>query len=460
MRKKLFIGLLLTVSLLIAVVATATPIGKVEVDVSTPSAFQGAKVYYAVWTFAENGSPIVIKRGVLSDHLFFKDSIYLSKSELQRIENTAKKIGSKTAFIGIDVWMEKDGKVYSLVDGFDRSLSGWELEKSIKFKLNLKEASVVSIPSPHIIRTSSKEITPMSPTKHWYEWRTADERYFTNIKIPLLIIHKKSKTKISATVQLGAKHGSYLGPDIIIAFGDQISKKVSFDPSSIKLKVLGRSFTDWYRGGSIINMEPSNTWGYIWVKGTIHYIHQKEYFCYKSAYHPNPTCLFTGNERYFAKIDRFEISSQHGSVKDIESGVSFEKPQFYPEDVPIEYVTLNAPRGKDVYLADFFDKIYTETKGYSFGIGAPVGALINYLTGERLPPWFNLLLVGFSVEGYSTYAVMGEIRNDGPINNVKFSAAKSAYPVSIPINKPWWEFWKSDHVNTNVPVGFYVEVFS
>ena len=53
-RKKLFIGLLLTVSLLIAVVATATPIGKVEVDVSTPSAFQGAKVYYAVWTFAEN----------------------------------------------------------------------------------------------------------------------------------------------------------------------------------------------------------------------------------------------------------------------------------------------------------------------------------------------------------------------------------------------------------------------
>ncbi len=402
---------------------------------------------------------MVIKKGTLNNRLFLGNSIYLSKSELQRVENSARKIGSKTAFIGIDVWVEKNGRVYSLVDGFDSSLDGWGLEKSIQFKLNLEEASAVPIPTVREIKTSSGEITPMSPTKHWYEWRTASERYFTDVRIPLLIIHKESKTKISATVQLGAKHGSYLGPDVIIAFGDQISKKVSFDPSSIKLKILGRSFTDWYRGGSIINMGADNTWGYIWVRGTVYYIHQKEYFCYESAYHPHPTCLFTGNERYFAKIDRFNISSQHGSVKDIESGVSFERPQFSLGGIPVEYTTLNGPKSKDVYLADFFDKIYRGTKGYSFGVGAPVGALINHLVGERLPPWFNLLLVGFSVEGYSTYAVMGEIRNDGPIGNVKFSAAKSAYKISIPLNKPWWEFWRSDHVDTNVPVGFYIEVF-
>jgi hypothetical protein len=456
---KLLAGTLLTISILLTLVASATPIGRVEINVSTPSEIRGAKIYYAVWTFAENGSLMIVKKGTLSNSLFSKNSVYLSKAELQRIEKVAERAGSKTAFVGIDLWVEKDGKVYSLVDGSDKPLSGWELEKRIAFKLNLKEASVVPIPLSREIKTTPREITPMSPTKHWYEWRTADEQWFTHVKIPLLIVNKKSRTKLSATVQLGAKHSSYMGPDVIIAFGDKISDKVSFDPSSIKLKVLERSFTDWYRGGSIMNMEPDDNWGYIWVKGTVHYIHQKEYFCYESAYHPHPTCIFTGNERYFAKIDRFDISSKHGSVKDIESGVSFEKPPFSPGDVPVEYITLSGPKGKDVYFADFFDKIYSETKGYSFGIGAPVGALINYLTGERLPSWFNLLLVGFSVSGYSNYAVMGEVKNEGPVSNVEFSAAKSEYTVSIPINKPWWEFWKSDHVDTNVPVGFYIEVF-
>lgn len=462
MRWKLLVGALLIASIFLAVTASATPIGKIDVKVSTPQGLRGAKVYYDVWTFTKNGSIVVIKRGTLGGHLFFKNSIYLSKGELQEIKNSAETIGSKTSFIGVDLWIEKDGKVYSLIDGVDKplsALSGWGFEKSIELTPNFKDASAVPIPHERI-KTLSKGITPESPTKHWYEWRTADERYFTDVKIPLLIVHKTSKTKISATVQLGAEHGSYMGPDIVVAIGDKISDKTSFDPSSIKLKVLGRSFTDWYRGGSIMNMGTDNTWGYIWVRGTVHYIHQKEYYCYKSAYHPQPTCIFTGNERYFAKIDHFDTSSQHGSVKDIKSGVSFERPQFYTEDIPVEYVTLSGSKGRDIYLADFFNRIYTGTKGYSFGVGVPVGTLINYLTGESLPAWFDALLVGFSVEGYSTYAVMGEIRNDGPINNVVFSAEKSAYKMSIPINKPWWELWGSDHVDTNVPVGFYVEVFN
>ncbi|WP_297488750.1 hypothetical protein [Thermococcus sp.] len=456
MRWKLLVGVLLTASIFLTIIASATPIGKIDVKVSTPQGLQGAKVYYDIWTFTKNGSIVVIKRGTLGGHLFFKNSIYLSKGELQKIKNSAETIGSKTSFIGVDLWIEKDGKVYSLIDGVDKplsALSGWGFEKSIELTLNLKDASAVPIPHARI-KTLSKGITPESPTKHWYEWRTIREQRFQNVKIPILIIHNNVWSDIFGTADIGITALKYWGPDVTVAFGDMISEKVKFDPSSIKVKVLERSITDYYAGGDDITVPKEYRWGYVWIKGTVHYIYQKEYFCYKSAYHPQPTCLFTGNERYFAKIDSFTIDRVSGNVKHITSGSTLGKPPYnFPSSWMERSSGINGTLNRPIYVADFYGEIYTGSNGCSFCVGVPVGAILDALADGSLPPWFATVTVGFSVSDYSSYVMLGHVKNKGPSSTVTFHAMESKYKVEIPV-KHW--FWTS-HEDVNVPIGLYVE---
>ncbi len=46
----------------------------------------------------------------------------------------------------------------------------------------------------------------------------------------------------------------------------------SFISGRQPLEVLGRSVTNYYRAGQEITV-PEDSWGYIWIRGTVHYIY-------------------------------------------------------------------------------------------------------------------------------------------------------------------------------------------
>lgn len=153
-----------------------------------------------------------------------------------------------------------------------------------------------------------------------------------------------------------------------MAFGSLLSKRVKFDTGSIKVKALGRSVTDYYRAGQEITV-PGDSWGYIWIRGTVHYIYQVEYACYPGASVGSPGCKLTGNERYFAKIDRFTVNRTINGIKYIEKGATLWKP---PYVLPNEYMKesggINVSTGDYIYLASFYRTIYTGEAGYHFGV--------------------------------------------------------------------------------------------
>ncbi|WP_029551055.1 hypothetical protein [Thermococcus zilligii] len=457
----------------LGVYITGSPMGGVKIDVvdaNGKAITDYGEVYYSVWTFDENGSFEVLKRGVLKGWLFFSGStIELSKAETEKLRKMAQKMYSKTAFLGIDLWVVGEGKLYTLppmsleLDASEGGLfaTGFSLHP------DFRDAIVTEIPPEKESRQrnsggggAQKEepefIVPIIPRE--YKWVTVAENSYSDVEIPVLIIRNMAWSDVTGTLQIGTSQSDYMGPEVTVAFGKLISKKTTFDPDSIKLKALGRSFTNRYRGGSILTVPKEKTWGYLWIKGKIHYIYQQEYVCGIGADPGLPGCEPTGNERYIAKIDEFSVSGKYGGVLNIKSGATLERPPYLPPfDALKQSPALEGPIGRDVYLENFFGEIYEGTDGYSFGIGVPVGALVNVLTGHSLPPWVDTLVVGFSAKGESYYAIMGEVRNNGPTGPVKFVGYKSSYKMSIPVKSPR-EFWKSDHVDTNVPVGFFIDV--
>lgn len=474
MRRKSLLAVLLLLLIIggLEVYIKASPIGGVKIDVvdaNGKAITDYGTVYYSIWTFNENGSFEVLKRGVLKKGLLFSgNTIKLSKAETEKLREIARKMNSKTAFVGVDMWVIREGKLYTLPPAsieLDTSEGGFF---AAKFSLHLDfRDAVVTQTAPQektsvdSINSSQKEepefLVPIIPRE--YKWVTVAENSYLDVKIPVLIIRNMAWSDVTGTLQIGTSQSDYIGPEVTVAFGKLISKKATFDPSSIKIKALGRSFTNWYRGGSILRVPKENTWGYVWIKGKVHYIYQQEYICGIGAEPGSPGCEPTGNERYIAKIDEFSISGKYGKVLNIESGAALERPPYLPPFDTIEQSpALEGSVGKDIYLENFFEEIYDGTDGHSFGIGVPVGALINALTGHSLPPWVDTLVVGFSAKGESHYAIMGEVRNDGPTGSVRFIGYKSSYKMSIPVKKSWWAFWKSDHVDTKVPVGFFIDV--
>jgi len=74
-----------------------------------------------------------------------------------------------------------------------------------------------------------------------------------------------------------------------------------------------------------------------------------------------------------------------------------------------------------------------------------------------LPPWFNALVVGFSVKDSMNYAMMGHLINSGP-DKVTFYAMESNYKMSIPTRRAAWKIWEPAYVSTKIPVGLYIKV--
>lgn len=434
--------------------AKAYPVGGARitlVDTNGNPLTDHGKVYYEVWTFDENGSVKVLSRGTLERHFIFSNNILkLSPVDFKRAKELARRRGSKTAFIGVDVWVVKGGKVYTLPpESFETGLSENIFAERVKLNVELKEARVHTI-SEEI--KSRDGITPQI-SGHWYEWRTVPggDNSYSNVVIPILIIHNKAGSSVFGTADVAVEVKKYWGPDVTVAFGDKISEKASFDPNSITVKVLGRSTTDYYAGGDDITV-PSNSWGYVWLKGTVHYIHQKEYSCYTGL-----GCFETGNERYFAKIDGFTVDRTTGNVKHIESGSSLGKPPHnFPEKLMSKSRGIKGAVDKPVSISEFYGTIYAGTDGHSFGVGVPVGAILEALSGGKLPPWFSVITVGFSTSDYASYVMLGHVKNKGPRSSVTFYAMESNYKVEIPVkHRP-----RTGYEKVNVPVGLYIEVDS
>ncbi len=183
-----------------------------------------------------------------------------------------------------------------------------------------------------------------------------------------------------------------------------------------------------------------------------------EYACYPGASIGSPGCKLTGNERYFTKIDRFTVNRTINGIKYIEKGATLRKPSYVlPSEYMEESEGINASTGDYIYLASFYRAVYTGEAGYNFGVGAPVGVIINALTGFRLPPWFNALVVGFSVKDSTNYAIMGHLINSGP-DKVTLYATESNYKMFIPTGRPAWKIWEPAYISTKIPVGLYIKV--
>ncbi|NJE61712.1 hypothetical protein [Thermococcus sp. 21S7] len=428
----------------------ASPIGGARVtilDTNGKPLTDYGKVYYTVWTFDENGSIKVLRRGSMEKRFIFSNNVVkLSSLNFKTAKEIAKKKGSKTAFIGVDVWIVKDGKLYTLPpEGFETGLIENTFANTFKLRINLKEARIKDL------KRLEKRTSTVQPMAHdvYYVWETVDQKSYRNVKIPILIIHNKAESNVFGTADVAMQVKKHWGPDVTVAFGDEISKRVTLDPDSITVKVLGRSITDYFSGGDDITV-PSNSWGYVWLKGTVHYIYQKEYYCLLS-------CEPTGNERYFAKIDSFTIKRKSGDIKVITSGASFGKPPYnFPDEWMEKSGKVRGAIEDRVGIDEFYGKIYSGTDGHSFGVGVPVGAILTVLSGYRLPPWFAAISVGFSTSDYASYVMLGHVKNKGPQSSVTFYAMESRYTVEIPVKHGLWTSYERVHV----PVGLYIEVNS
>jgi hypothetical protein len=128
----------------------ATPIGGAKVVLldENGNALTGwGKVYYTIWTFDEKGSIKVLERGSLEKKFFSSgDPIKVSSNVLREVRGIAERIGSKTAFIGVDIWIVKNGNLYTLPpESFEVTTGANTLPMTFKLRVNLREAKITPI---------------------------------------------------------------------------------------------------------------------------------------------------------------------------------------------------------------------------------------------------------------------------------------------------------------------------
>ncbi|ALM75521.1 conserved exported hypothetical protein [Thermococcus barophilus] len=243
---KRLLALLVGVLILVALGYTqAAPIGGARLtlfDEKGKPLTDYGKVYYSIWTFDKNGSIEVLQKGTLTKNLLksliFPDNMI--KLNLDTPRSIAKTKGSHTAFIGIDVWVVKDGKLYTFPpESFEVKVSKNTFAKNIMLKFNFKEARVKDLKA---LSSKASKIQPMAHDVY-YVWKTVEDKSYQHQKIPVLIVKNKASNGVYANIEMAYRGSYYLGPMVTVAFGDLISEKISFDPSSITVKALGRSVT-------------------------------------------------------------------------------------------------------------------------------------------------------------------------------------------------------------------------
>jgi len=188
----------------------ASPVGGAKISVldeNGKAITSHGTVQYAVWTFGENGSIKVIKRGTLKEGFRSNgNTVEISRKELEEIRRIARDIGSKTGFVGIDTWVEGGGKVYTLPpESFEIDASGENiLPLRFKIKLNLRNAEVTDIKrlfssiKEGVYSTRRRASPQLIPIE--YKWATVMQSSFQNVEIPILIINNSAGSSIHASV--------------------------------------------------------------------------------------------------------------------------------------------------------------------------------------------------------------------------------------------------------------------
>ena len=131
-------------------------------------------------------------------------TIRIPATSLNQAKNIAKKIGSKTAFIGIDIWVVKDGKVYTLPpESFETKITKNTLPENIELEINIDTAEI-KIPR-EVIKPTTKTDTPTPLIGgHWYEWRTIRQHPYNNVIIPVLILNNNARSSVFGTVGIAS----------------------------------------------------------------------------------------------------------------------------------------------------------------------------------------------------------------------------------------------------------------
>ncbi|MCD6156000.1 MAG: hypothetical protein J7J32_03020, partial [Candidatus Atribacteria bacterium] len=82
------------------------------------------------------------------------------KLNLDAPREIARERGSHTAFVGVDVWIEKDGKLYTFPpESFEVKVSKNTFAENIMLKFNLKEARIKDLKA---LNSKNSKVQPMA----------------------------------------------------------------------------------------------------------------------------------------------------------------------------------------------------------------------------------------------------------------------------------------------------------
>ncbi len=382
----------------------------------------GGTVYYALWTFSGNGSIEMFERGRTDGR------IHLTEDTLKKLKSIAKSRGSHSVFIGVDLWVVKDGKLYTLPP------------ESVELPLNAGSF----IPDEYYLNVSTREaLEGQILSGETPEWKTAYERTYRGVKLPLMVISKNSSLQNSVTLIFKLKsHSPLVGPKVTVVYGKGIDAGGESLPESVRIRILDSPVTGRYSGGTTIKMGKNDTTAAVGVYTTIHLEIQKEVVCGAGG------CRPTGNERYILSVEKIGGDYDGSGYRSLEVWSSEEISNI---TLPpgLDFVPANGTeiRGNGMgYITAVYGDVWAkDTTLYGLGIASPAGWVLKKLDGS-LPEWFNLV----PIEVGNSIAV--SIHNEGALP-IKVYGATTPYTVSLKTSPSG-----GGYTTTKLPFGCFIRI--
>ncbi len=381
----------------------------------------GGTVYYALWTFSSNGSIEVLERGKTDG------KIHLTEGTLKDLTSLARARGSHSVFIGVDLWVVKGGKLYTLPP------------ESVELPLNTGSIT----PEEYHLNVSMKDTLESPVSAGTPEWKTYYERTYSGIKLPLMVISKNSTLKNNVTVIFKLKsHSIMVGPRVTVVYGKNNGENGGAFPVGMKIRILDSPLTGRYFGGTTIKMRGNDTTAAVGVYVTLHLEKQREVVCGAGG------CSPTGNERYILSVEKVGGGGDGSGYSSLElwsiRGTDKNAPPVGLDFVPVNGTEIH---GDNIgYITAIYGDVWANgTTPYSLGVAAPAGWVLKKLD-DSLPEWFALV----PVEVGNSIAV--SIHNEGAFPMSAYGAT-TPYRVSLKISPS-----RGEYTTTKLPFGFFIRL--
>jgi len=382
----------------------------------------GGTVYYALWTFSGNGSMEVFERGRTGGR------IHLTEGTLKELTSLAKTRGSHSVFIGVDLWVVKDGKLYTLPP------------ESIELPLNAGSF----IPDEYYLNVSTTgALEDQISSGETPEWKTTYERTYTGVKLPLMVISKNSSLQNSVTLIFKLKsHSPLVGPKVTVVYGKGTGVGGESLPEGMRIRILDSPVTGRYSAGTTIRMRGNDTTAAVGVYTTIHLEIQKEVVCGTGG------CRPTGNERYILSVEKIGGGYDGSGYRSLEIWSS-EGTGNTTLPQGLDFVPANGTEihGDNMgYITAVYGDVWANgTTPYSLGVAAPAGWVLKKLD-DSLPGWFSLV----PIEVGNSIAV--SIHNEGAFP-IRAYGATTPYRVSLKTSPS-----RGEYTTTKLPFGFFIRL--